>query len=113
MRDTIDIYTDGLPHDHNAIELSIDYYKGRGIQLFVQPVEIKGGCRSMILMGNNGAIRHVIEPAKRLNRKKLAIMREKIFHGIDRYNIPKWFKEGDEERIISDVLGSLEIGRAA
>ena len=113
MRDTLDIYTDGLSHDHNAIELSVEHMKRRGNYFYLQSVEISEGCRSFVMFGNDKAVRYQIDQQPRLNTKKVNTMRELIFAQVDRDRLAEYYKAGDSERVISEILGALEKRAAA
>jgi hypothetical protein len=113
MRNTLDIYTDGLDHNHNALELSVEHMKRRGNYFFICAVGIQPTSRSFVLFGNDKNIRHYIDQAGRLNTKKLNAMREKIFAHVDRDKLVEYYKAGDTERVISEVLAALEAKVAA
>jgi hypothetical protein len=67
MRDTLDLICEGLAHDHTHLELSVEHMKRRGNYFYLQPVELKEGCRSMILFGNDGSVRGFFDTNGRLN----------------------------------------------
>lgn len=113
MRQTLDIPTEGLPHDHTHLELSVEHSKRRGNYFYFQPVQLADGFRSMILMGEDGSVRHMIDNQGRLNTKKLAAMRELIFAFVDHNKLVECFKSGDKMGIINEVLGALETAEAA
>ena len=113
MRDTLDLPCAGLAHDHTHLELSVDYMKGRGNYFYLQPVEISEGIRSMMLFGDDGSVRHMIDNAGRLNTKKMLAMREQIFAQVDRVKLIQAFMERDNERVISLVIDALQMKVAA
>ena len=112
-RDTLDLICDGLGHDHTHLELSVDYMKRRGNYFYLQPVKIEQNWRTMMLFGDNGAVRYFIDNPGRLDTKKLLAMREQIFANVDRDKLIQAYKERDSERIISLVIDALQQQGAA
>lgn len=108
MNDKIDLYTEGLHSDHNAIELEVFYNKDarrRGIYFRMGEVHIYDGGRTYTIDAYylNSTFRSLIWELNRGNAKKLAAFQAAVFAGVDREQLIGWFKLGDRVSIVTHI----------